>query len=206
MTGPLEQQLVDRAVKAVVDGVPTDDAPDNRTAAFRAGVLAGANAVGIEYRQHGLEARRICPICKSQVLKSDDRAYMDGWHHKDCLDRHMEGRFQPRPHAARGWSTEACPEHGDHCDGPTCCCADKHPPEGRLSDLTPDEFLPGANAHADTYRKGWKAGRDDERARVLEDVRAILAAGLIDPMDCWCRVDGTLVLAAIRREDGFEPR
>lgn len=29
--------------------------------------------------------------------------------------------------APKSWSTSACPEHGDHCAGDTCCCADLHP-------------------------------------------------------------------------------
>lgn len=38
---------------------------------------------------------------------------------------YLRGEWLPRD--PRSFSTPSCPEHGDHCSGTSCCCADKHP-------------------------------------------------------------------------------
>jgi hypothetical protein len=37
------------------------------------------------------------------------------------------GEAKADPYNDQEWSNAACPEHGTHCSGGDCCCADKHP-------------------------------------------------------------------------------
>lgn len=75
------------------------------------------------------------------------------------------------------WSTPACPEHGEHCAGPGCCCRDKHPSGPEVTVERVAEVLAGKRVVLSSPKHSlWRAATEVEG---LEIGLALRDAGLI---------------------------